>query len=352
MFVNTRLAETYEEQGDKADQHALRKRAEAYPLRTVPHGGLVVTAGADVQGDRLEAYAWAWGRGEESWLVDHTIIYGDPALPESEPGSPWAALTEWRRLPLQHASGAAISITATAVDSGGHHTDLVYRYARRHAGEHVLAVKGASTPGRAIIAKPSQVEFNHHGKRIKGGAQVWLVGTDTAKHLLYGRMQVQEAGPGYVHTSAALPGYVWEQITAERVVTRYVKGHPRREWVKPAGRRNEALDCAVYAMAAAWHIGVPRHTDAHWQRYEARLRQGDLLALTLDTEAATLEAVAQSEAAQGDEPQATATEQQGPQQQGAKPAPAPRPEPPPQDTRAQPRPPKRLPRRGGWVTKW
>jgi len=352
VFVNTRLAETYEEQGDKADQHALRKRAEAYPLRTVPHGGLVVTAGADVQGDRLEAYAWAWGRGEESWLVDHTIIYGDPALPESEPGSPWAALTEWRRLPLQHASGAAISITATAVDSGGHHTDLVYRYARRHAGEHVLAVKGASTPGRAIIAKPSQVEFNHHGKRIKGGAQVWLVGTDTAKHLLYGRMQVQEAGPGYVHTSAALPGYVWEQITAERVVTRYVKGHPRREWVKPAGRRNEALDCAVYAMAAAWHIGVPRHTDAHWQRYEARLRQGDLLALTLDTEAATLEAVAQSEAAQGDEPQATATEQQGPQQQGANPAPAPRPEPPPQDTRAQPRPPKRHVRRAGWVTKW
>lgn len=351
-FVNETLGETYIDDGDSTDQHALRKRAEAYPLRTVPHGGLVVTAGADVQGDRLEAYAWAWGRGEESWLVDHTIIYGDPALPESEPGSPWAALTEWRRLPLQHASGAAISITATAVDSGGHHTDLVYRYARRHAGEHVLAVKGASTPGRAIIAKPSQVEFNHHGKRIKGGAQVWLVGTDTAKHLLYGRMQVQEAGPGYVHTSAALPGYVWEQITAERVVTRYVKGHPRREWVKPAGRRNEALDCAVYAMAAAWHIGVPRHTDAHWQRYEARLRQGDLLALTLDTEAATLEAVAQSEAAQGDEPQATATEQQGPQQQGAKPAPAPRPEPPPQDTRAQPRPPKRLPRRGGWVTKW
>jgi len=105
-------------------------------------------------------------------------------------------------------------------------------------------------------------------------------------------------------------------------------------------------------MAAAWHIGIPRHTDAHWQRYEARLRQGDLLALTLDTEPATLEAVAQSEAATGESAEATATEQQGPQQQGAKPAPPPRPDTPPQDTRAQPRPPKRLPRRGGWVTKW
>ena len=364
VFINTRLAETFQEQGDKADEHALRRRAEAYPLRTVPHGGLVVTAGVDTQGDRLEAYAWAWGRGEESWLVDHVVIYGDPSLPETEAGSPWAALTDWRRLPMRHATGAAISITATAVDSGGHHTDMVYRYARRHAGEHVLAVKGSSMPGRTIIGKPTAVEFNHHGKRVRHGGQLWLVGTDTAKGLLYGRMQVQEAGPGYVHTCAALPSYVWEQLTAERVVTRYIKGHPRRDWVKPAGRRNEALDCAVYAIAAAWHIGVPRHTDAHWQRYESRLRQADLLGLTLDTEAATMDAVAQSEAADSDVGQpaddpATARQQQGnptpPAAPQATAAPATHkatPAPPPPDNRAQPRPPMRRPRRAGWVTKW
>jgi len=364
VFINTRLAETFQEQGDKADEHALRRRAEAYPLRTVPHGALVVTAGVDTQGDRLEAYAWAWGRGEESWLVDHVVLYGDPSLPETEPGSPWAALTDWRRLALQHATGAAIIITATAVDSGGHHTDMVYRYARRHAGEHVLAVKGSSMPGRAIIAKPTAIEFNHHGKRIKNGGQLWLVGTDTAKGLLYGRMQVQDAGPGYVHTCAALPSYVWEQLTAERVVTRYIKGHARRDWVKPAGRRNEALDCAVYAMAAAWHIGVPRHTDAHWQRYENRLRQADLLGLTLDTQAATIPVVAQSEAADADADQSADAPATARQQQGTPPPPAATqaqadpathkatPATPQPDSRAQPRPPMRRPKRAGWVTKW
>jgi phage terminase large subunit GpA-like protein len=231
---------------------------------------------------------------------------------------------------------------------------MVYRYARRHVGERVLAVKGSSMPGRAIIAKPTAIEFNHHGKRIKNGGQLWLVGTDTAKGLLYGRMQVQDAGPGYVHTSSALPSYVWEQLTAERVVTRYIKGHARRDWVKPAGRRNEALDCAVYAMAAAWHIGVPRHTDAHWQRYEGRLRQVDLLALPLDSQGATIDAVAPSGG--GDDVDETGVD--APQAEGQAPAapvadaaPSIKAAPQP-DNKPPARPPVRRLKRAGWVNKW
>ena len=369
VFINTRLAQTYEDQGDRADQHALRKRAEDYPLRTVPHGGLVITAGVDTQGDRLEAYAYAWGRGEESWLVDHTVIYGDPGLPETEPGSPWARLTEWRRLPMTHATGATIGITSMAVDSGGHHSDLVYRYARRHAAEHVIAIKGSSQPGRPIIGKPSQVEFNHQGRRIKGGAQVWMLGTDTAKHLLFGRMAVTEPGPGYLHTSRHLPGYVWEQITAERLATRYVKGHAKREWVKPPGKRNEALDCAVYAMAAAWHIGVSRHTEHHWAKYQARLMQPDLLApaLTLDSPEATMATVAHISQGQPEDDGVQPEQAPEPQADGpatahanatADPPAAPTqtaPAPTPQQSTHRPpqqRPTGRHVGRGGWVKRW
>ena len=343
VFVNTRLAQTWKEHGDRADQHALRRRAESYPLRTVPHSGVLVTAGADVQGDRIEVYAWAWGRGEESWLVDHVVFYGDPALPETEPHSPWAALTEWRRLPMSHDSGAKIGLTAMAVDSGGHQTEHVYRYARRWAHERVIAIKGSSTPGRAIIGKPTDVEFNHAGRRIKSGGQVWIVGSDTAKALFYSRLQVQTAGPGFVHTTQALPGYVWEQMTAERIATRYVKGHPKREWVLPPGRRNEALDCAAYAIAAAWHVGVPRHTEAHWARYEARLRQTAQLALPLDTESATMDAVARSEAPPADTAAGPQPETVGATTTSPAPVTAPR--------QAQPRRPT-PPRRRGWVTKW
>ena len=334
VFINTRLAETYEDAGENTDHHALRRRAEAYHLRTLPWGALLVTMGVDVQGDRLEAYAWAWGRAEESWLIDHTVIYGDPAVPESEPGSPWAALTEWRRMPFLHESGAQLQGTAAAVDSGGHHTDMVYRYAKRHAAEHVIAVKGSSQPARQILGKPSQVEFNHRGKRIAGGAQVWIVGVDTAKHLLHGRLQVQQAGPGFVHFSKDLPGYVFEQITSERIVPRYIKGHIKREWVKPNGKRNEALDCAVYAIAAAWYAGVPRHTEMHWARYESRIRQPDLL------QAIEVDPQTEDNPAQSTEPAAT-------QQQAATPAPAP--------PAPQPAPKPRRPARktaSGWAKRW
>lgn len=345
VFINTRLAETYEDQAERADQHALRRRAEDYPLRTVPHGGLVVTAGVDTQGDRLEAYAYAWGRGEESWLVDHTVIYGDPGLPETEPGSPWASLTDWLRLPLTHATGAAIGITSTAVDSGGHHSDLVYRYARRHAHEHVIAIKGSSQPGRPIIGRPTQIEFNHQGRRIKGGGQLWLVGVDTAKHLLYARMAVAEPGPGYLHTSRHLPGYVWEQMTAERIATRYVKGHAKKEWVKPPGKRNEALDCAVYAMAAACHIGVSRHAEHHWARYQARLMQPDLLAPTADAPPAPAEPERDQEPPADGPAHAPATPPADPP---ATTPPATTPPAPPH--RPQHRRPPRA--RSGWITRW
>ncbi|MEY5100919.1 MAG: hypothetical protein RJA36_3638 [Pseudomonadota bacterium] len=275
-FINTRLAETYEEQGDKADQHALRRRAADIPLRQVHWGLYVTTMGVDVQGDRLEAYVWAWGRGMERQLVDRHIIYGDPALPESEAGSPWSALTEYRRAPIHHASGRVVHLLASMIDTGGHHTQAVYTYCRAHQHAGVHAVKGASQSGRAILGKPSEQDINWRGQKMKRGVRLWPIGTDTAKAEIYGRLRNPEPGPGYVHLSRHLPPEVFEQLTAERLVTRYVKGHPRLEWVKPAGRRNEALDCAVYALAGAHKVGLDRWREGDWARWQAAVESRDL----------------------------------------------------------------------------
>ncbi len=267
-FINTRLAETFEEQGDRADEHQLRRRAADIPLRVVHWGMVVNTCGVDVQGDRLEAYVWAWGRGMERQLVDRQIIYGDPSLPETEEGSPWKALTEYRRSPILHASGTPVPIFACFVDSGGHHTQAVYSYARAHQHAHVYAIKGASVQGKAILGKPSDQDVNWRGNKLKRGVKLWPIGTDTAKAEIMARLRTAEPGPGYVHLSKHLPPEVFEQLTSERLVTRYVKGHARLEWVKPAGKRNEALDCAVYALAAAHFLGIDRWKDADWKRRE------------------------------------------------------------------------------------
>jgi phage terminase large subunit GpA-like protein len=276
VFINTRLAETFEEQGDKADQHALRRRAADIPLRVVHWGLFVLTIGVDVQGDRLEAYAWAWGRGMERQLVDRAVCYGDPALPESEAGSPWQALTEWRRTPILHASGRPVPVLACMIDSGGHHTQAVYTYARAHQHAGVAAVKGQSQAGKAVLGKPTDQDLNWRGQKAKRGVKLWPVGSDTAKAEIYGRLRIGEPGPGFVHLSKHLDPEVFEQLTAERVVTRYVKGHPRLEWVKPAGRRNEALDCAVYALAGAHKVGIDRWREGDWAKWEARVQVRDL----------------------------------------------------------------------------
>jgi len=311
-FINTRLAETWEEQGDKVQHHELARRAEDYPLGIVPMGGLMVTAGVDTQPDRLEMRVWAWGRSEESWLVERHIIYGDPNLDETMPGSPWARLTEIRRTPLLHASGSQILIEATAIDTGGHNTQAVYAYCRAHAHAHVLAVKGASQPNKPAMGKPAPIDVTWRGKTMPRSLKLWPVGTDTAKHLIYGRLRLSQPGPGYIHLPAALKSTdEFEQLTAERLATKYIKGHAKLEWFKPAGKRNEALDCAVYAYAAACYLGIQSMKEPGWARREEHYapKSPDLFSAAPPAQAATTPAATQPAPAAPTRPTTPPTQQ-------------------------------------------
>lgn len=271
VFVNTRLAETFEELGDKADKNELLRRAEDIPVRTVAHGLFICTTGVDTQGDRIEAFTWAWGPGLERQLVDRAVFHGDPTRPENEPGSVWARLTEYRRTPLAHVGGGRCPILAVFIDSGGHATQSVYAYARAHQHEGMHAVKGVSLERKPILGKPSDMDVNWQGQRIKKGVKLWPIGTDTAKFEIYGRMRVAQPGPGYVHLSKHLPAEVFEQLTSEKLVTRYVKNRPKLEWIKVPGIRNEALDGAVYSLAAAHWIGIDRWAATDWVAWAERL---------------------------------------------------------------------------------
>lgn len=272
VWTNTVLAETWEEQGDKVSEHELARRAEELPRRQVPSWGLVLTCGGDVQGDRVELYVWAWGRGERSAIIEREIVYGSPSEQTT-----WDRVDEFLQTQFSHQNGARLVIDATAIDSGGHHTQEVYNFCRARAWRRVFAIKGQSQSGKAILGKPSDIDVNYKGVKIKRGVKLWPVGVDTAKAMVYGRLRIAEHGPGYVHLGKWMSSEVYEQLTAERMVTKYHKGHPRTEWIKLQARRNEALDCAVYALAAAHFLGVPRWREPDWQRVEQRIRQADLL---------------------------------------------------------------------------
>lgn len=249
VWVNTDLGETWEEEGDRVEPDALLLRREKYPA-DVPAGAAVLTAGVDVQGDRLEAVVKGWGRGEESWLIDQVQLWGDPGQPDV-----WRSLEETLfNQTFAHEHGATLRVACTCVDSGGHHTEAVYRWVRQHRSRRVYAVKGVGGEGRPLVGRPS--------KANKWGVKLIPVGTDTAKDAIFARLRIlpaespegPEPTPGLMHFPDWADPEYFAQLTAEKVVTRYHMGRQRRTYEKTRPR-NEALDLEVYAMAALIILG-------------------------------------------------------------------------------------------------
>lgn len=263
-FVNTTLGETWQEEVEKTEADTLKQRAEKYALRTVPRGGLVLTCGVDVQSNRFECVVWAHGRGEEMWLVDYHIIDANPA-DERE----WdEKLDPYLQLVFRHAGGQCLPIEATAIDTGGHFTHQAYNFCRQRARRKVYAVKGDSRQGQPVKGRSSLQDVNHRGKVIQRGVKLWMVGTDTAKDLIHGRLQVSQHGPGFVHFAAGVSDEFYEQITAEVRVLQKTKVGEQYRWVKRR-QRNEVLDCTVYAMFAAHSLDLHRYTDKMWAKLES-----------------------------------------------------------------------------------
>lgn len=242
VFVNTVLGETWEEEGERVGAESLASRKHAYRAQ-VPEGAGLLTAGVDVQGDRLEVKVKGWGKGEESWLVHWEQLFGDPGRDEV-----WAKLEEVLVREWKHEAGGTLRIEAVCIDSGGHHTEAVYRYVRPRQARKVWAIKGMSQPGRPLVGRPSRA--NKHGVKLLP------LGTDTAKDAIFTRLKVNVPGPLYMHFPEWVDDEYFAQLTAEKVVTRYVKGRPVRSYEK-IRPRNEALDLEVYALAALVSLGTP-----------------------------------------------------------------------------------------------
>lgn len=234
-WVNTSLGETWEEAGETVDADLLLQRKESWGTEA-PEDVVVVTAGVDVQGDRLEVEIKGWGIGEESWSLDYKQIFGDPAQPQI-----WQELDAYLQKPVKSKTGLYLNIACSCIDSGGHHTQAVYEFCRSRAVRGVFAIKGLNQAGKPIVGRPSR--NNRHKLRF------YPLGVDTAKEVIYSRLRITEPGPGYYHFPAERDREYFLQLTGEKQVTRFTKGAPRREWMKIRAR-NEALDCNVYALAA------------------------------------------------------------------------------------------------------
>ena len=238
-FVNTILAETWQETGEKVEKNEIMKRRETYAA-PCPDGVLVITAAIDVQDDRVEAEKVGWGVGEESWSLGYKQFFGKPSQK-----AVWDECAAWLNAPVTHECGIAMAVQNILVDTGGHYTQESYDFVKTYRGGRICAGKGSSTLGDPLVPpRPS--------KQKKARLYLWMIGTVAAKDTLFPRLQIVEFGPGYMH----FPDYpeydeeYFEQLTSEEKMQKYTKGVLVGRFYKKTRSRNEALDLKVYNMAA------------------------------------------------------------------------------------------------------
>ena len=277
-FVNTRLAETWEEDYAAAvNADGLMTKRLAYESGTCPAGVVLLTCGVDVQDNRLAVSVWGWGEGETGWLIWHQELMGDPTQTEVWGQLDQVLVTEWAT-----AAGKALKVSQVAVDSGGHCTHEVYRYVRDRVRQNVVAIKGSSRRNSPAVGKGTKVDVSYQGRVLKRGVTLYQLGTDTIKTTLFGRLRHNEAGGvGTLHFGMAADEEYFKQLTSERQALRYHRGFPIREWVKKAGDRNEALDCVVYAYAAMLLFSRRMNRATMWQQLEDQLEHGKKTPLRL-----------------------------------------------------------------------
>ena len=254
---NTQQGRPYKRHTAKAlKSDVLASRGEAWPAE-IPDGVAVVTIGVDVQDYRLELEVVGWGANEESWSIAFDVIDGEMDDPATQ-----KALDDYLQKTWRRADGRPFKAEATCIDSGGHHTQAVYAFAKQRLGRKVWAIKGESAiaGGQRNPVWPAK----RPSKRTKKAFRPIILGVNAAKDTIRDRLiKTAEAetpgGPGYMHFPSSYDVAGYDQLTAERLEIRQSNGHKYRVWVQIPGRANERLDCRVYAYGALcglMHMGL------------------------------------------------------------------------------------------------
>ena len=275
VFINTVLAETWEDRTRDVRPNVMAERAEPYKLKQIPPGCLIITCAIDVQDDRLELQMQGHGRNETSWILDYYILVGDPGglLAKARRGE--GPLYEYLNQTLVNSYKREMRIQATAIDIGGHYTHEVYNFVRSRTARRLMAIRGANIANKPVLAsRPTAQDVNWRGKVIKAGVMLWTVGTDTAKHMIFNRLladQGVEPEARKIHFSEDLPPEYYDGLASEAF------DPEKNKWVKLRGRPNEPLDLMVYGFAAAQHPEIRVHAmrKRDWDKLEKILQPED-----------------------------------------------------------------------------
>jgi phage terminase large subunit GpA-like protein len=265
-FINTVLGETWKDKGEAPDWKRLYERRSTYKQNVLPDPVCFITAGVDIQKDRIEVEITGWARDKISYLIDYRIYMGDTS---SMDGEPWVKLAElvhevWKR------DNINIPIKLMAVDSG-YNTQTVYSWVRQFPINKVIAVKGSENLS-VMVGHPRAVDVTTRGRTIRQGLKLFQIGVNIIKSETYGFLKLASPDEGVPppHGFCYFPELseeYFKQLCAEEMTIKIVKGYKKYEWQKIYDR-NEGLDCRVYSRAAASVCGIDRFKTEHWDKLE------------------------------------------------------------------------------------
>lgn len=280
VFRNSCLGLPYEYQGERLDTEALQSKELNYPEKTVYQGGLVLTAGVDIQHDRIAIIIRAWGRDEQSWLVWWGEIYGTTV---DKKDKVWEGLEKILSEIYFNSQGWSFRVQAVSVDSSdGTTSDAVYDFVRtRQKRFHmIMAIKGSSSDygEKEIFSKPKQsidTKGKKHTKADKYGLRPYMVGTHKAKDLIHARLQLPGVGAARMHNYVDVRADYYDQITSN-VKAPHKNMRFKKIWQPKAGAYEEGLDCEVYALHASRALSIHLWKASRWDAIEQKLSQVDL----------------------------------------------------------------------------
>lgn len=253
-FFNLELGEPFEDVETEApSENILVNRREEYDGNSIPEGAYVLTASCDIQKDRIELLVKAWGKGDESWLVDYQKFYGNPQTLYTESADNiWYNLETHLSTIYTSVTGVRLRIGCCGIDAR-FSTRFVLKFVQKMNSKGkgwIFALQGdQGLNGAPLLSRPT---YKNNKIRVKQ----FTIGTSTAKTVIFARLKIEDYGPGYMHFNMLCDEEYFRQLTAEKEVPVYEKGVlKRKQWIKTRAR-NEALDLEVYALAGLDYLNI------------------------------------------------------------------------------------------------
>ncbi len=251
VWVNTFLAETFEDQGERPKIELLLTRERTYKIDTLPPDAkpLFITIGADVQKDRIECEVVAWGVDAESWSINYHVLHGDTLDLDS-------ACYEGMRFLIKK-KHAGLPVILTGIDSG-YRTDVVYSFCDTfESGVHPVMGTENLNKGRDHI-KLFNVPGHAHARIDMNND---LLSQEIYRYINKSQYEDGRYPKGYCHFPVEYTREHFNRLTAEiRIKETTARGIVKHKW--DAGqRRNEQHDNRRYGLGMVYAYRLSIETE-------------------------------------------------------------------------------------------